>query len=71
MFFSALKNVHLDSLYFDRQGLTLVIKSLILFRHDCAPDVGFELLKADHPVVVVVVLGQPLAHLDTRQIQQW
>ena len=62
-FFSSLKKSHLDSLYFKRQWLKLVIESLILFGHDGAPDVGFELLEADHPVVVVVILRQPLAHL--------
>ena len=30
---------------------------------DGAADVGAELLEADHPVVVVVGLGQPLVHL--------
>ena len=68
--FLSTKNVHLDRLYFKRKYLKLVIESLGLFRHVGAGDVGAELLEADHPVVVVVDLGQPVAHLDTRQLTE-
>ena len=39
----------------------MVVSSALL---DGAGDVCLELLEADHPVVVVVGLGQPLVHLE-------